>query len=168
VTVGNVDLAGLSPLDLLALHSAIGDELRKRELVRSSNNPAGDLAETLFCKSFGWVQAPNSMPAADAVSSDGVKFQIKSRRITTANGSRQLSAIRNLDHGGFDFLAGILFESSYSILRAALIPLEIVKQNSKHQSHTNSALFHLKDSVWELDGVVDVTMQLRNYAVCWK
>ncbi len=163
-----LDLSSLSPLQLLGLHSSIGDELRKRDLVRSSNNPVGDLAETLFCSALNWRQAPNSMPAADAIDSNRNRYQIKARRLTDRNGSRQLSAIRNLDQDGFEILAGVLFSSDYSIYRAALIPISIVRANSRFQNHTNSSLFHLRDSVWDINGVVDVTMDLRSFAMQWK
>jgi len=40
-------IEGLSPTEFLPLHSHVSDELRKRGIVRSSNNPTGDLAEYL-------------------------------------------------------------------------------------------------------------------------
>ena len=51
------------------------------------------LAEYLFCKAFGWKQADNSQANVDAIGSDGTRYQIKSRRLTRFNKSRQLSAI---------------------------------------------------------------------------
>ena len=161
------DLATLSPLELLRLHSSIGDQLRERGLTRSSNNPVGDLAETLFCEAFDWTMADLSMPAADAVGNDGTKYQIKARRLTKANSSRQLSAIRNLDQGGFDILAGVLFSEDYSIFRAALIPICVVRSEARIASHTNSHRFLLRDSVWEIEAVTDVTEQLKNVARRW-
>ena len=38
-----------SVAELLALHVAIMEELRARNVLRSANNPTGDLAEYLFC-----------------------------------------------------------------------------------------------------------------------
>lgn len=38
----------LSVAELLVLHAEIGEELRERGVVRSANNPTGDLAEYLF------------------------------------------------------------------------------------------------------------------------
>lgn len=51
------DLKQITVAELLRLHAGTGDELRSREVVRSSNNPTGDYAEYLFCKAFGWQQA---------------------------------------------------------------------------------------------------------------
>ena len=158
-------LTQLSPMELLRLHSSAADELKRRKITRSSNNPAGDLAEYIYCSAFDWKQAPASMAAADAVCSQGIRYQIKSRRLTMANGSRQLSAIRNLNEKRFDFLAGVLFDTQYAIQRAAIIPYDVVVGRSSFQGHTNSALFMLAESVWDIEGVVDVTMHLRKAAL---
>src|SRR5208282_6218709 len=98
-----MDLSKLTASALLALHAHVADELRSRGITRSSNNPTGDLAEYLFCKAFGWKQARNSEAHFDATDSEGTRFQIKGRRVTRENASRQLSAIRDLDLKQFDF-----------------------------------------------------------------
>jgi hypothetical protein len=47
-----MNIADLTVPQLLLLHPQIGDELRKRGILRSANNPTGDLSEYLFCKAF--------------------------------------------------------------------------------------------------------------------
>ncbi|MGF6313476.1 hypothetical protein ABIB82_007850 [Bradyrhizobium sp. i1.8.4] len=84
------------------MHAAVSEELRRRGVIRSSNNPVGDLAEHLFCRAFGWKQAPNSMRDADATDGAEVRYQIKGRRLTSHNRSRQLGALRDLPAQGFD------------------------------------------------------------------
>jgi hypothetical protein len=86
--------AKMKPAELLKLHAGVSEELRARGILRSSNNPTGDLAECLFCKAFGWKQAGNSNANVDAISRNGKRYQIKGRRFTHYNQSRQLSAIR--------------------------------------------------------------------------
>lgn len=46
-----------------------------RGMVRSANNPTGDLAEYLFCHAFGWQQAPSSERGYDATGADGTRYQ---------------------------------------------------------------------------------------------
>lgn len=145
--------------ELLSLHVAVNEELRTREVLRSANNPTGDLAEYIFCKAFNWRQANNSEKAFDAIGSHSERYQIKGRRIHRRNKSRQLSAIRNLD--GFDVLAAVLFDDEYHVTRAALIPADIVRANAKFIAHTNSYRFMLQDSVWDATGVNDVTEHLK-------
>lgn len=126
------------------------------------NNPTGDLAEYLFCKSFGWKQADNSQPNVDAIGPDGKRYQIKGRRITRFNKSRQLSAIRDMAGSHFDFIAGVLFNEDFTVMRAALIPHAIALERSTYVARTNSHRFLLRDSIWEANGVRDVTMDLRD------
>ncbi len=155
------DLTILTPAELLALYARIGEELRARGITRSANNPTGDLAEYLFCKAFGWTQAGNSNANMDATSGDGIRYQIKGRRLTPHDGSRQLSAIRDLDGKHFDVLAGVLFDADYRVLRGALIPRSIVIERATYVARTNSHKFFLRDDVWEAAGVRDVTKELK-------
>lgn len=135
-------------------------ELRGRGIVRSENNPTGDLAEFLFCHTFDWQRAANSEKGFDAKDQNGKRYQIKGRRIHSRNRSScQLSAIRDLN--GFDTLAAVLFDDSYRVLRAALIPCGIVRAKSKYVKHTNSYRFTLTDEIWNENRVVDVTMEIQ-------
>jgi hypothetical protein len=156
---GMDSLASRSITELLSLHAATMEELRARNVLRSANNPTGDLAEYLFCAAFGWEQENNSAKSFDATDEDGSRYQIKGRRIHRRNGSRQLSAIRNPD--GFDILAAVLFDDEFRILRAALIPAQVVRDHSKFIEHTNSHKFLLRDAIWVVTGVIDATERLR-------
>ena len=150
--------------ELLALHAATLDELRVRKIVRSANAPGGDYAELLFTRAFGWTRTENSMAGFDATDWSGRRYQIKSRRLSSANGSRQLSALRRLPDQHFDYLAAVLFEKDYKVGKAAMVPHETVMPLARFQQHTNSWVFFLDDAVWQLPGVGDVTQQLRHAA----
>jgi hypothetical protein len=155
------ELSRLTPIELLRLHADIAEDLRARGITRSSNNPTGDLAEYLFCKAFGWRRSGNSNANVDAIGEDGIRYQIKGRRITRHSRSRQLSAIRDLAGAHFDFLAGVLFSEDYSILRAAIIPRAVAEEQASFVERTNSHRFLLRDDVWEASHVRDVTEQLQ-------
>lgn len=154
------DLDQVSAAELLAIHAQVSEELRTRGIVRSANNPTGDLAEYLFCTAFGWKQAPNSERGFDATGQDGVRYQIKGRRVHRRNPSRQRSAIRDLAGGHFDVLAGVIFDDDFRVVRAALIPRGVVEKRSTFVAHTNSHKFLLRDDVWEAQGVQDVTAEV--------
>lgn len=149
------------------MHAAVSEELRRRGVIRSSNNPVGDLAEHLFCRAFGWKQAPNSMRDADATDDADVRYQIKGRRLTPHNNSRRLGALRELPAQGFDVLAAVLFQEDHRILRAALIPYARVVDLAKRVERTNSWRFLLRDAVWSVPGVHDVTADLRRAEAAW-
>lgn len=159
------NLSALTLPALLTLHVEIMEDLRERDVIRSANNPTGDLAEYLFCKAFGWDQAPNSMKSYDALDADNIRYQIKGRRVHKRNSSRQLSAIRDFESQGFDWLAVVLFDDDYGIKRAGLVPRAIVALRGTHVSHTNSLKFMMTESVWDEDGVRDVTTTLKRVLV---
>lgn len=151
-----------STADILRLYSASLEELRRREVLRSANNPSGDYGELLFSRAFGWQLQNNSSAGHDATDATGIRFQIKCRRITPRNPSRQLSFIRNLPSNPFDILAGVLLDQNFKVLRAALIPFAIVQEKSTYVKHVNAWRIILRDSVWDIPGVQDVTTELRS------
>lgn len=154
------DLAALSVADLLRLHARTTEELVARGVCRTANNPVGDYAEHLFCRAFGWQIVPNSVKGYDAADAEGRRYQIKARRLTARNGSRQLSPIRGLDDDHFDQLAAVLFDRDFAVAKAAIIPRQLVAGQSRYSSHVNGHLFILRDSVWTVPGVRDVTAEL--------
>ena len=156
-----VNLKEKSPGELLALYTLILEELRSREIIRSSNAPTGDYAEYLFCNAFEWEQQGNSNAGYDAISNDGIRYQIKSRRLTKHNASRQLSFIRRLEAKQFDYLAGVLFNEDFSVWKAAIIPHKLIQPRSRFAKTPNGWLFKLEDNVWALKDVIDVTNELK-------
>jgi len=156
-----MDFMRLTTLELLRTHGAVLDELRRREILRSANSPISDYAEALFCRAFGWTREGNSTSGFDARDEAGLRYQIKARRLGSGPGSRQLSAIRNLAGDPFEQFAAVLFAPDFSVHRAALIPIDVVKLRVRRSSHTNSDVLHLRDEVWLAPGVVDVTEALR-------
>jgi hypothetical protein len=156
-----VDLAGAPPADLLKLYACILDELRKRKIVRSTNNPVADYAETLAVETLGLVRAPKSTTGFDAFDKEGMRYEIKARRVTSHNKSRQLSVIRGLEKRHFTFLVGMLFREDFSILRVCLVPHKQVKRLAKYREHVNGWILQLTDDVWQSEGVQDITSRIR-------
>ncbi|HEX8640381.1 MAG TPA: hypothetical protein VF704_04410 [Allosphingosinicella sp.] len=150
--------------EILRLHGAIGGELKRRDVSRTGNNPCADFAEYLFCRTFGWHQNPNSKAGYDATDDQGLRYEIKARRISRAGGSRQVSALRRLAARPFDRLAGVVFDADYRVLLALDIPYEVVVARSVHIEHTNSGRFFLRDDLKSEPGVRDLTAQVTRAA----
>ena len=113
----------------------------------------------LFCKAFGWKRTEDAASGYDAIDQQGTRYLIKARRITPTDPkrqSRQLSAIRNLDNLPFDFLAGLLVDENFQVIRAALVPVGVVWRLAIYVAYTNSWRFLLRDSVWTLPVLQDV------------
>lgn len=158
------DLIELKTSGLLSLYANVIEELRRRNVVRSNNNPVADYAENLAVKALNLTKVPPSTKGYDAVDKDNHRYEIKSRRITKHNKSRQLSAIRELENPHFDFLVGILFNSHFLVLHASVIPYAEIKRIATYRVHTNSWVVHLKDDLLERPGVRDVTLPFRHAA----
>jgi len=156
-----MDFRHHTTLQLLNEYAQVLDALRERKVTRSANNPLADYAEGLCARAMGWTLVGKSTAGYDATDAEGRKYEIKARRITAENSSRQLSAIRGIEHQRFDFLAAILFDREFAVTRAALIPFAVIKDHGKLSVHTNSWRFILRDSIWALPGVVDITERLK-------
>ncbi|MCY3837693.1 MAG: hypothetical protein OXH09_03420 [Gammaproteobacteria bacterium] len=156
ITTPVADVRTLSIRGLLSLQGATLSELRRRGVLRSGNSPPGDFAEYLFCRAFSWNQAPKSEKGYDATDGEGRHYQIKSR-MENPTRSRELSTVHP---EGFDFLAAVLFDREYDVLRAAIVPSKVVEELTTLPRRR----FTLSDRVWDIDGVVDVTKKLRRLA----
>ena len=148
--------------ELLQLHARIGDQLRAKEICRTSNNPVGDVAEFLFHRTFGWKLETNSKAGFDAVCPELGKIQIKSRRVSLQNPSRQAGDSRNLDKKLFDYLAAVVFDHAYNVHIAMLIPHRLVVERAKDIHHTRSSRIYLRDDWLGVSGVRDFTEPVRN------
>jgi hypothetical protein len=111
-----VDLKNSEVKELLQFQGKITNELIERGVVRTQNNPLGDYTEWLVAKAFNLELAGNSKAGYDALDTDGTKIQIKGRRLTLKNFSRQLSAIRNYNEKDFDVLITILFNEVFDVI----------------------------------------------------
>lgn len=155
-----MELELLKTHELLALFSGVLDELRRREIIRSTNNPVADYAESLVSRALSLKLAPKSSTGYDAVDDLGQRYEIKGRRPTKQNRSTQLSAIRGLDLEHFSFLAGVLFAEDFSVHRGCFIPYKTVKELAVFRPHVNAWILHLRDSVWGVPDVQDITDSL--------
>ena len=146
--------------ELLSLYGDIMEQLRERGVVRTGNSPVGDYAEILFANAFGWALEANSASGHDATDPQGLRYQIKGRRLGAPGASRQLGAIRRLNEQTFDFLAAVLFDSRFKVSRAILIPHANVTARARRAEHTNSWTFILDDRIWNENGVRDVSAEI--------
>lgn len=151
-----MDIRELTVKELLQQHSSIIDELKRRKIVRTKNNPVGDYTEWLVAKGLGLELAGNSFAGYDGIDSEGVKIQIKGRRITPESKSRQLGAIRKLEEGDFDQLAAVIFDENYEIIDAALIPHEVIGEYATYRSHVNAHILHLKGPILNDPRIKDI------------
>lgn len=146
--------------ELLLAYVAMMAELRRRGIIRSSNNPVADHAEGLIARALNLTLAGRSAAGYDAVDSKGLKYQIKGRRVTQENPSTHLSHIRRLEYRPFDLLAAVIFDANFCVGYAALIPPEVVLERSRFSKHSNAHIFLFKRNVLTDPRVTDITSKI--------
>lgn len=117
-------------------------ELRNRDLVRTANTPVGDYAERICCERLGLQRMGFSEKSVDAIGADGTRYQIKARRLTPENPSRQLGALRDLDKDPFDILLAVYFDENLELQEIWSIPHAVVTE-AEFIARTNSTRFVL-------------------------
>ena len=159
--MNQTNLYRLGNHQILSLFADIMEELSKRGIIRSKNNPVADYAEHLVCKAFSLTAAAKSTKGYDATDVQGKRYEIKSRRQSARSKPTRFSAIRDFEAQHFDILVAVLFFQDFTVKRAALIPYSVVRKLAFRQEHVNGWILPIRDSVWSADGVVDVSATLR-------
>lgn len=137
-----LDFKNMNDQELLKLYSHLMEELRSRDIIRSSNNPVADCAERVAVKRLGLVRVGKEEKGYDAIDKEGKKkYQIKGRRITRHNSSRQLGVIRNIEERLFDYLIAVIFNEDFTVSEIWKIPYLFIKENSRYEKQQNGHIF---------------------------
>jgi len=142
-----MNLKKKSTPSLLVCYSEILRELRRREVVRTSNSPTGDYAELLACKKFNLKPAPNSTKSYDATDNKGKRYQIKSRRLTAENETQLLGVIRYLETAKFNFLIVVIFNEDFSVKNYYKMSKKIVMKYAKYSKHQNGHILNMRGPI---------------------
>jgi hypothetical protein len=155
-----VDLDGLTVAELLRLQGDTLAELRRRNVIRTANAPAGDLAELLVARATGGMLADNSQRSWDVYVDEGggQRLQVKARLVDnmTIRSKRQLSPFRSWE---FESAVLVLFDQNYMVRRAASVPVTAVKESARWQQHINGHVVFATDEL--LDRGEDWTAKLQ-------
>jgi hypothetical protein len=145
-----IELKKLEKRELLQLYGKLMEELRQRELIRSSNNPVSDYAEKIVCDKMKLSIQGKASKGYDAIDEkNGIKYQIKARRVTRHNKSRQLGVIRNIEQKLFDYLIAVIFDESFKPIEMWRIPRETIPKYAHYSQHQNGHILILSGKVLE-------------------
>ena len=158
-----MDLKSLNDKELLQFYARLMEELRDRKLIRSSNNPVSDYAEKIVCEKLKLSLAGKSSKGYDAIDENtGTKYQIKARRLTSHNRSRQLGVIRNLGQNPFDYLIAVIFNESFEPIEIWQIPLETIRKYARYSKHQNGHILVLTGNVLQDKTVTPISEWTRS------
>lgn len=105
-----------APTELMALYSAILDELSERRVVWSRNAPVGNYAELLVAKAFGGTVDRRSQKSWDVQVANGDRLQVKSVVLPPEKTVGQFSVFRSTDFTACIFL--VIDSDTYRVRRA--------------------------------------------------
>jgi len=132
-----MELSQLRTIELMQLNQDTLSELERRDVIRTRNNPVSEYTEWLVSTRMGMTLAPANIKGYDAITNDGRRVQIKSRKNNLKNQSMILGIIRNYELNQFDDLIAVIYHHDFSIRYALLIPHELVKTYSRFNQHQN-------------------------------
>jgi hypothetical protein len=133
---GNGEFDGLTTGELLALSRRILAELRRRDVIKSGNAPAGDYAELLVQQATGGELAAQSQKSWDVETPNVEHLQVKARVVTDPKNrsERQLSVFRSWE---FDAAVIVLFDDDFRVWKAARLPVEAVRDVAQYVAHVS-------------------------------
>lgn len=151
-----MDLSELTITELMLLNQKTLEELEKRQIIRTQNNPISEYTEWLVASKMNMELASPSTKGYDAITKDGRKVQIKSRKNNLKNRSTTLGIIRNYDLKQFDDLIAIIYHPDFSIRLAVCIPHELVEQYGFFNNHQNGYTLSINAALLSDPQVIDI------------
>jgi hypothetical protein len=135
--MSEIDLKRLSVRELLALWANTLRELRDRKVVRTFNNPIGDIAEELVALHYGGERGSFSQKTWDVRIGDEL-LQVKALRRTGMRTRRNLSPIRSDE--GYTAVIVVIFTEDLRVEEALRIPREVVNELFERRPHVNGRI----------------------------
>jgi hypothetical protein len=142
------DASSRTTRELLADWAAIMRQLLDRGIVRTNNNPIGDIAEAIVAQHYSGERGSFSQAGWDVLLPNGERLQVKALRQTGARGRRNLSPIRDVD---YDAVIIVIFDQDFRVIEGLRIERATVEELFPHRAHVNGR-------------VITVTRKLREHA----
>ena len=152
----DIDLTARTVPELLRLWTGSMSELRARGLIRTGNNPVGDLAEAIAYEHYGGERGSFSQKGWDIRTPGGERIQVKGMRRTPDNKRVNLSAIRDTD---YDTLLVVIFDFEFDLADAFTISRQAVELTWSRNQHVNGIIPRLSRKLLEGELITRVDLQ---------
>jgi hypothetical protein len=133
--------------ELLGDWASIMRALRKRDVIRTNNNPVGDIAEAVVADHHEGERGSFSQAGWDVKTADGERIQVKALRKTPNHKRTMLSPIQDTE---YDAVVVILFNEDFQITEGLRLARPVVEDLFDHKDYVNGR-------------VIRVTKKLREY-----
>lgn len=128
------DATGRTTNELLGDWAAVMRELRVREVIRTNNNPVGDIAEAIVAAHYSGERGSFSQAGWDVKAPNGERIQVKALRQTATGNRRNLSPIRDND---YESVVIVIFDEDFRVIEGLKITREVVEDLFQHKEYVN-------------------------------
>ena len=141
--------------ELLADWAAIMRQLHARDIIRTNNNPIGDIAEAIVAEHYGGTRGSFSQAGWDVLLPSGERLQVKALRQAGARGRRNLSPIRDAD---YDAVIVVIFDEDFRVTEGLRLERAAVEDLFAHRPHVNGRIITLTQKLRAHPGVSIVAL----------
>jgi HD domain len=153
-----LDDEALTPRRALAEWARSLRLLYDHKVVRTFNNPIGDLAEELVYRHVGGERGSFVEKAWDVKAPDGERIQVKAMRNTGAGKQRRnLSPIRSSAEE-WDTLVVVMFDEHLRVERAFSLPARQTLEKARYSKHVRGSIVTLTNEFLESPDLTDLEL----------
>lgn len=119
-------------------------ELRARKIIRTNNNPVGDIAEAIVAEHYGGERGTFAQAGWDVKRADGERIQVKAMRQTPGQTRRNVSPIRDRD---YDFVVIVIMDEDFSVTEGLRLSRPLVEELFPHREYVNGRVIAVTNSL---------------------
>lgn len=134
------ETASRSTPQLLRDWSAIMRTLRLREVIRTNNNPVGDIAEAIVARHYNGVRGSFAQAGWDVKTVDGERIQVKAIRQTASRRHSNVSPIRDRE---YDYVVIVVVDEDFVVTEGLRLSRKTVEDLFPHREWINGRVIRL-------------------------
>lgn len=119
-------------------------ELRGRDVIRTNNNPVGDIAEAVVAAHYRGERGSFSQAGWDVKTAAGERIQVKAMRLTASGKRQNLSPIRDSD---YDSVVIVIFDENFQLTEGLKLSREVVENLFQHRDYVNGRIITVTQSL---------------------
>ncbi len=121
-------------------------ELRVRDVIRTNNNPVGDIAEAIVAAHYQGERGSFVQAGWDVKTPEGERIQVKAMRTTPTTKRRNLSPIRDTD---YDSVVVVIFDEDFRVIEGLKLARKVVEDLFPHRAHVNGRIITVTQTLRE-------------------
>jgi Family of unknown function (DUF6998) len=140
------DASGRTTPELLGDWAAIMRELAARDVIRTNNNPVGDIAEAIVAAHYQGERGSFSQAGWDVKAPNGERIQVKAMRQTPTSKRRNVSPIRDRD---YDSVVLVIFNENFQVTEGLRLARATVEDLFEHKAYVNGRIIAVTQKLHE-------------------